>query len=446
MATFSVSSPAVSPPPSRSNRWVEYVVGVGVVASLGALLFCVFRGRIMRKLREGRGGSRKGSVKEEKLLKLRRFEFEELGKATKNFSREYLLGAGSFANVYKGVLESEGEIVAIKRPHADSYTSLDEFRNEVKLLSSVKHKNLVALVGYCEETTGNVRERILVYEYVPNGSLLDYMIGRGGRSLTWRQRVNIAIGAAKGIGHLHKGMKASIIHRDVKPSNILIGDGMEPKVCDFGLVRSGPVGDRSHVSSQIKGTPGYLDPAYCSTFHLTPFSDVYSFGIILLQLVSARPVLASNRPIPDSHIVQWAGPSLEKGRVEEILDADLLTESCNFEVMLKMGQLGLKCTSQQPKYRPTMAQVWQELEEALHGADNFWKRKQLMQNSMEIEYSESLASTEGIRFGKFRVGMDSFAFESASLKCLEINSVSIDIDHSTEKQLSAAANDEQNKD
>ncbi|KAE8647619.1 hypothetical protein Csa_004263 [Cucumis sativus] len=419
---FPVSSPAVSPPPSRSNRWLEYVVGVGVVASLGALLFCVFRRRIMRKLREGLGRSRKGSVKEEK-LKLRRFEFEELEKATKNFSGEYLLGAGSFASVYKGVFESEGEIVAIKRPHADSYTSLDEFRNEVKLLSSVKHKNLVALVGYCEETTG-----------------------RGGRSLTWRQRVNIAIGAAKGIGHLHKGMRASIIHRDVKPSNILIGDGMEPKVCDFGLVRSGPVGDRSHVSSQIKGTPGYLDPAYCSTFHLTPFSDVYSVGIILLQLVSARPVLASNQPLPDSHIVRWAGPSLEKGRVEEILDADLLTEPCNFEVMLKMGQLGLKCTSQQPKYRPTMGQVWQELEEALHEADNFWKRKRLMQKSMEIEYSESIVSTEGIRFGKFRVGMDSFAFESASLKCLEINSVSIDVDHSTEKQLSAAANDEQNKD
>lgn len=141
-----------------------------------------------------------------------------------------------------------------------------------------------------------------------------------------------------------------------------------------------------------------------------------------------------------------AGPSLEKGRVEEILDADLLTEPCNFEVMLKMGQLGLKCTSQQPKYRPTMGQVWQELEEALHEADNFWKRKRLMQKSMEIEYSESIVSTEGIRFGKFRVGMDSFAFESASLKCLEINSVSIDVDHSTEKQLSAAANDEQNKD
>lgn len=416
-----------------------------MVVSLGAFLLCVFRGKILQKFRQRRGRNPEGRVKEGK-LKLRRFEFEELEKATKNFSREYLLGSGSFANVYKGVFESEEETVAIKRPHADSYTSLDEFRNEVKLLSSVKHKNLVALVGYCEETTGNGEERILVYEYVPNGSLLDYMIGREGRSLSWRQRVNIAIGAAKGIGYLHKGTKGSIIHRDVKPSNILIGDGMEAKVCDFGLVRSGPVGDRSHVSSQIKGTPGYLDPAYCSTFHLTPFSDVYSFGIILLQLVSARPVLASNQPLPNSHIVQWARPSLEKGRVEEILDADLLTEPCNLEVMLKMGQLGLKCTSQQPKYRPTMAQVWQELEEALHGADNFSKRKQLLkQKSMEFEYSESLVSIEGIRFEKFCVGMDSFAFESASLKCLEINSVSINVDHSIEQQLSAAANDEQNK-
>ena len=100
-------------------------------------------------------------------------------------------------------------------------------------------------------------------------------------------------------------MKASVIHRDVKPSNILIGEEFEAKVSDFGLVRSGPIGDRSHVSSQIKGTPGYLDPAYCSTFHLTPFSDVYSFGIILLQLVSARPVLTSNGSLPNSHIVEW---------------------------------------------------------------------------------------------------------------------------------------------
>ncbi|XP_038882238.1 probable serine/threonine-protein kinase PBL7 [Benincasa hispida] len=444
MGYVPASSPALSPPPSRSNRWVEFVVGVAVVVSLSALLFCVFRRKIVQKFRQRRGREPKGSLREGK-LKLRRFEFEELEKATKNFSREYLLGSGSFADVYKGVFESDEEIVAIKRPHADSYTSLDEFRNEVKLLSSVKHKNLVALVGYCEEITGYGEERILVYEYVPNGSLLDYMIGRGGRNLTWRQRVNIAIGAAKGIGHLHKGAKASIIHRDVKPSNILIGDGMEPKVCDFGLVRSGPVGDRSHVSSQIKGTPGYLDPAYCSTFHLTPFSDVYSFGIILLQLVSARPVLASNQSLPNSHIVQWARPSIEKGRVEEILDADLLIEPCNLEVMLKMGQLGLKCTSQQPKYRPTMAQVWQELEEALHGADNFSKRKQLKQKSMEFEYSESLVSIEGIKFGKFRVGMDTFAFESASLNCLEIDSVSIDIDESIEQQLSMAANDEQNK-
>ncbi|KAG7034065.1 Receptor-like protein kinase THESEUS 1, partial [Cucurbita argyrosperma subsp. argyrosperma] len=441
-AAVSPSSPAISPPPNRSSRWIEFVVGAVVVVSLSAFLFCAFRRKILQRFRQRRRNPN-GRLKEGK-SKPRRFRFEELEKATKNFRSEYLLGFGSFANVYKGVLESH-EIVAIKRPHSDSYTSLEEFRNEVKLLSSVKHENLAALVGYCEETTGNGGERILVYEYVPNGSLLHYIIGHEGRSLTWRQRVNIAIGAAKGIAHLHNGMKASVIHRDVKPSNILIGEDFEAKVSDFGLVRSGPIGDRSHVSSQIKGTPGYLDPAYCSTFHLTPFSDVYSFGIILLQLVSARPVLTSNGSLPNSHIVEWARPSLENGRVEEILDVNLISEPCNMEVMLKMGQLGLKCTSHQPKYRPTMARVCLELQEALHEADNFSTRKLLRQQSMEFEHSESLVSIEGVKFGKFRVGMDTVEFESVSLKCLEINSISIDIDHSIEQQLSVAANDEQNK-
>lgn len=149
-----------------------------------------------------------------------------------------------------------------------------------------------------------------------------------------------------------------------------------------------------------------------------------------------------------------ARPSLEMGRVEEILDADLLSEPCDMKVMLKMGQLGLKCTSQQPKYRPTMTQVRLELEEALHEADNFNKRKlrgqksteHWSERSIEFEYSESVVSIEGILFGKFRIGMDSFAFESASLKCLEIDSISIDIDQtSTEQQPSEAANDEQSK-
>lgn len=139
----------------------------------------------------------------------------------------------------------------------------------------------------------------------PINFCFNYFVGRRGRNISWRQRVVIAIGAAKGIAHLHEGIRPSIIHRDIKPSNILVGDGFEAKVSDFGLVKSGPTGDQSHVSSQVKGTPGYLDPAYCSSFHLTPFSDVYSFGVILLQLVTARPAIETHRIHSNYHVIEW---------------------------------------------------------------------------------------------------------------------------------------------
>ncbi|KAL3840720.1 hypothetical protein ACJIZ3_025311 [Penstemon smallii] len=269
-------------------------------------------------------------------------------------------------------------------------------------------------------------------------------MGRGGRSLTWRQRVNIAIGAAKGIAHLHEGIHPSIIHRDIKPSNILIGEGFEAKVSDFGLVRSGPVGDQSHVSSLVKGTPGYLDPAYCASFHLTPFTDVYSFGVILLQLIAARPAVESSRSSTISHIINWARPSIEKGCIEEIIDANLLLEECNMEMMLKMGQLGLRCVVQVPRERPTMSQVWQELEANLINlapkypipldSQRFTSRSihesvSCISNQSEHEhdYSQSIVSTDGIGLQRFHVDMDSVSFQSASLRCLEI---SIDEDFS----------------
>ncbi|PRQ47320.1 putative protein kinase RLK-Pelle-LRR-I-1 family [Rosa chinensis] len=380
-----------------------------------------------------------------------------------------MLGCGAFANVYKGNFDDLGTL-AIKRAHADSFQSVEEFRN-VRLLSKVKHRNLVGLVGYCEEPVGARGGKVLIYEYVPNGSLLDYIMGKKWISLSWRQRVNIAIGAAKGwfpslifitfeerklmslmlvynftvftgIAHLHEGVNPSIIHRDIKPSNILIGDGFEAKVSDFGLVKSGPVGDDSHVSSQIKGTPGYLDPAYCASFHLSQFSDVYSFGIILLQLVSSRPAVDMTGNRPNFHIIDWARPSLERGRVEEILDANLLSEPCNTEVMLKMGKLGLRCVVKIPKNRPTMSQVCRELEEALYSADNKQQLRESRRSNgaprrptdlgfgRSIDYDQSLnsVSLDGIGFQKFHVDLDSMSFQSTSLRCLENNSIEIDID------------------
>ncbi|XVE87485.1 hypothetical protein DITRI_Ditri18aG0121200 [Diplodiscus trichospermus] len=416
----------------------KQIWGVLIIAILTALLgfsLCFFCGRKLWQR-----WSRKGSLEAQK-LKSRRFQLEELQKATKNFSADCLLGSGAFGNVYKGTFDVDGTL-AIKRAHAESYQSIEEFRNEVKLLSTVNHPNLVGLLGFCEES-GSKGAKILVYEYVPHGSLLEYIMGRGGRNLTWRQRVNIAIGAAKGIAHLHDGIKPSIIHRDIKPSNILIGDGFEAKVSDFGLVKMGPIGDQSHVSSQIKGTPGYLDPAYCASFHLSPFSDVYSFGVILLQLVSARPAVDSTRNQPNFHIIDWARPSIERGCIEEIIDASLLSEPCSMEMMLKMGELGLRCVVKTPKDRPTMTQVWQEIEDALFSVDNFMNihpssrrttskfhrsTEQGHRRSSDLDYSPSFVSIDGVGFQKFRVEMDSVSFLSTSLRCFEMNSVSVDVD------------------
>ncbi|XP_076889520.1 putative serine/threonine-protein kinase PBL11 [Bidens hawaiensis] len=372
-------------------------------------------------------------------LMLRKFQVEELETATNNFAEECLVGSGAFGNVYKGTFEGDVTL-AIKKACDDSYTSTHEFRNEVKLISKVKHPNLVGLVGYCEET-GRKGVQILVYEYVPNGSLLEHIVGRDKKPLTWRQRVNIAIQAAKGIAHLHEGIKPSIIHRDIKPSNILIGDGFEAKVSDFGLVRSGPVGDNSYVSSQIKGTPGYLDPAYCTSFHLSPFSDVYSFGVILLQLIAARPAVDSNRSRSNYHIIDWARPHLERGNVEEILDANLLIEPCNMDIMLKMGLLGLRCVVKEPKQRPTMTQVHQELETALWSVERNVHRQvrprsstvSISGRSRELRHGhmmdhDSSVSLDGIGLQRFRVDMDSLSLHSVSMRCLESDSIVFHID------------------
>ncbi|KAK7244484.1 hypothetical protein RIF29_39307 [Crotalaria pallida] len=477
---------------SAQHMLLGFIAGISTVVAL-AFLYWLFRTKVIPFLKQHRMTSKDQlhlykknhqPIKEYKSfnydkISLRRFDLEELERATNKFSQDSLIGSGAFGNVYKGTFELEGTL-AIKRAHYESFLSVEDFRNgqprrkyispshnsqiikfnlfnfeffplflaEVRLLSTVKHRNLVGLVGYCEETERD-GAKILVYEYVPNGSLLECMMGNGIRgSLTWKQRVKIAIGAARGIAYLHEGLKPSIIHRDIKPSNILLGEGFEAKVSDFGLVKSGPTGDQSHVSSQIKGTPGYLDPAYCSSFHLTKFSDVYSFGVILLQLISARPAVDNAVNQTNQHIIDWARPSLEKGNVEEIIDANLLLQSepCNMKVMLKMGQLGLRCVVQEPKQRPTMTQVCQELEQALYSADSFHNKQpskgflksvcssQQTADSMtrgsvgNYDCSQSFVSIEGVGLQKFLVDMDTFSFQSINLRCLENNSISIDTD------------------
>ncbi|KAH0969199.1 hypothetical protein GBA52_028924 [Prunus armeniaca] len=434
---LAVASP---PSPSSGHSHQTHILGgfvVGILTVLVvALLFYLIKTKLLPALRHRKLPQKlgqKGNLKEEKIL-LRRFQLEELVKATKNFSKDCLLGCGAFGSVYQGTFD-DLQTLAIKRTHADSFQSAEEFRNEVRLLSKVKHRNLVGLVGFCEEPSGARGGKVLIYEYVPNGSLLDYFMGIKWRSLTWRQRVNIAIGAAKGWLHTDFMLQLTgCVYRKKKKMMIII--------------KSGPTGDQSHVSSQIKGTPGYLDPAYCSSFHLTPFSDVYSFGVILLQLVSSRPAVDLTGHRPKQHIIDWARPSIERGRVEEILDANLLTEPCNTEMMLKMGQLGLRCVVKVPKNRPTMSEVCQELEEALYNADNLFINKQPSRESrrstgsrrptepghkrsIDYDQSQNSVSIDGIGFQRFHVDIDSLSFQSTSLRCLELDnsSISIDIDN-----------------
>ncbi|KAL5706394.1 hypothetical protein ACHQM5_024568 [Ranunculus cassubicifolius] len=405
-----------------SNLFGGVLIGIAAVL-VGVMLFFCFRRRFFLDLTE-QWMRRRGGMQGKK-LDLRLFDLNEVVKATNNFSQDSLIGSGAFGNVYLGSFEEDG-FLAIKRAHSDSFQSVEEFRNEVELISRVKHRNLVGLMGYCEEP-GPRGAKILIYEYVPHGSLLEYITGRNRKTLSWRQRVNIAIGAAKGIAFLHEGVKPSIIHRDIKPSNILVGDGFEAKVSDFGLVKTGPVGDQSHVSSQVKGTPGYLDPAYCTSYHLSPFSDVYSFGVILLQLVAARPAVDTSTNNSRYHIIEWARPSLELGNVEDIVDVNLLSEPCNMEMMLKMGQLGLQCVVKVPKERPTITQVWKELEEALYSTDNLMN-KQASRSSRRS--SQSFVSIDGVGLQRFHIEMDeSLSFQSTSLRCFENNSISIDIDN-----------------
>ncbi|CAL1361110.1 unnamed protein product [Linum trigynum] len=418
------------------SRHAMRYLWLGLVVGIAALLVVVALAVACRKRLFGDGivkrrWTRKGSLKAER-LNLRRFQLEELDKATNNFSEERLLGSGAFGNVYKGFFDDEGITLAVKKAHPNSFLSDEELLNEVILLSKVRHRNLVSLVGFCKETGGAT---ILVYEYAPNGSLLEYMTGKRGRQcLTWQQRVNIAIGAAKGIAHLHDGIQPSIIHRDIKPSNILIGEDFESKVSDFGLVKSGPTGDQTHVSTQIKGTAGYLDPAYCSSCHLSHFSDVYSFGVILLQLVSARPAVDASRRNSNYHVIDWARPYLEKGHVEDILDANLLIQPCNMEMMLKMGQLGLRCVVKTPKNRPTMAEVCYELQEGLFLTTRVAPGGSLRCSTRSIEKlgesSQSIVTNgdHGVSLEKFKVDdMESDSFEATSFRFFEATSVDIDL-------------------
>ncbi|CAJ2634682.1 calmodulin-binding receptor-like cytoplasmic kinase 3 [Trifolium pratense] len=281
----------------------------------------------------------------------------QVSKATRNFSETLQVGEGGFGTVYRAQLD-DGLVVAVKRAKREHFESLrTEFSSEVELLAKIDHRNLVKLLGYIDK--GN--ERILITEFVPNGTLREHLDGLRGKILDFNQRLEIAIDVAHGLTYLHLYAEKQIIHRDVKSSNILLTESMRAKVADFGFAKLGPVNnDHTHISTKVKGTVGYLDPEYMKTYHLTPRSDVYSFGILLLEILTGRRPVELKKSPEERVTLRWAFRKYNEGSVVELLDP-LMQEAVKTDVAVKMFDLAFNCAAPVRTDRPDMKTVGEQL-------------------------------------------------------------------------------------
>ncbi|KAK2635234.1 hypothetical protein Ddye_030026 [Dipteronia dyeriana] len=286
------------------------------------------------------------------------FSYSELAEATNNFHHEQELGGGGFGTVYHGILR-DGREVAVKRLYEHNSKRVEQFMNEIKILTLLRHKNFVMLYG-C--TSCRSQGLLLVYEFIPNGTVADHLYGDRAYSclLTWPIRMNIAIETATALAYLHA---SDIIHRDVKTNNILLDNKFCVKVADFGLSRLFPT-DVTHVSTAPLGTPGYVDPEYHQSYQLTDKSDVYSFGVVLIELISSMPAVDMSRHANEINLANLAINRIQKRAVDELIDPCLGSHS-DEEVKImatSVAELAFLCLQQSREMRPTMDMVLKELE------------------------------------------------------------------------------------
>ncbi|MFS7927937.1 putative protein kinase RLK-Pelle-CrRLK1L-1 family [Helianthus anomalus] len=316
-----------------------------------------------------------------------RFSMSELSSATDNFDEKWCIGHGGCGKVYKGMISTgPTDIYAIKRLHFMSDQGEPEFWAEVEMLSRLRHCNLVSLIGYCNEG----KDMALVYEYMHNGTLSDHL-HKKGTHLTWSQRLKICIGAARGLDYLHigTGTRHGVIHRDVKTTNILLNENYVAKIADFGLAKIGPTNQtHTYVSTKVKGTFGYMDPNYFYTGRLTRKSDVYAFGVVLLEVLCGRPALDKSL---DEGLAVWAQDLIKQGKVTQIIDSRL-KDHISKSSLKEFSRIVVRCLLSHPDQRPTMSEVVGSLNLALSFQE---KKASSAQGGITVRKVWSLLSLKG---------------------------------------------------
>ncbi|KAL6873599.1 hypothetical protein ACP4OV_013681 [Aristida adscensionis] len=315
--------------------------------------------RSIQELSEERGAQR-----------LRVFDLEELSSATNGFSRALKVGEGGFGSVYRAFFRSAGGggrvVLAVKRLNQRSLQGHKQWLAEVQFLGVLEHPNLVKLIGYCAVDSEASKQRLLVYEFMPNKSLDDHLFNRAYPPLSWRLRLQIMIGAARGLDYLHQGVpEVQVIYRDFKASNVLLDADFKPKLSDFGLAREGPTEGKTHVSTAVVGTHGYAAPDYIETGHLTAKSDVWSFGVVLYEILTGRRSLERSRPAEEQKLLGWVRRHPPESHGFRAIMDPRLGGRYPLAAAREVARLADRCLGKNPKERPAMGDVVGELERVL---------------------------------------------------------------------------------